>query len=126
MTLIFLVLRGDLTLSSRQDTLETIKRKVQAKTQTLLLDVKDVGFVDSAGLALLIQLCKFTMEFGMRLALCSVPEQMNQLLLLTSTDSLFEIFEDREAFYQVWTQDFPAEAAPKPFEEITTVVIDTE
>ena len=126
MNLIIFNLKGDLTLNSKPDTIEVIKRNVQAKTQTVLLDVKDIGFVDSAGLAMLIQLCKFTMEFGMRLALCSVPEQMDQLLQLTSTGSLFEIFETRAAFYEAWKEDFPAEANLKPLSDFPTVDIEAE
>jgi anti-anti-sigma factor len=126
MTVVIFVLQGDLTLNSGQDTLELIKRHIKAKTQTILLDMNQIGFVDSAGLALLIQLCKFTLGLGMRLALCSMTEQMHQLLQLTSTDSLFELFDSRESFYQSWAQDFPPDATLVPLASLPTVEIETE
>jgi anti-anti-sigma factor len=125
MTLVIFALEGDLTLNSGQETLEVIKRNIKAKTQTVLLDMGKTGFVDSAGLALMIQLCKFTMGLGIRLALCSLSEQMSQLLQLTSTESLFEIFDSRESFYESWLEDFPTDATLKPLEEVPTIAIAT-
>ncbi len=125
MTLAIFALAGDLTLNTGQDTLAIIKRNVKAKTQTVLIDMGNVGFVDSAGLALLIQLCKFTMGLGIRLCLCSLSDQMNQLLKLTSTDSLFEIFDSRESFYQCWLKEFPEDATLQPLAEVPTVVVTT-
>lgn len=119
-------LRGDLTLSMGQNSLEAIKRNVKPKTHTILLDFEQIGFVDSSGLAILIQLCKFTMSLGMRLALCSISEQMIQLLQLTSTESLFEIFATKESFYQDWLAEFPPEATLKPLDDIPVILIDTE
>ena len=125
MTLAIFALAGDLTLNTGQDTLEIIKRNIKAKTQTVLLDMGTIGCVDSAGLALLIQLCKFTMGLGIRLCLCSLSEQMHQLLQLTSTDSLFEIFDSRESFYHCWTEDFPPDATLQPLADVPTVVVTT-
>lgn len=125
MTLAIFALEGDFTLGSGQETLEMIKRNVKAKTQTILLDMDKIGFVDSSGLALLIQLCKFTMGLGIRLALCSLSEQMSQLLQLTSTESLFEIFDTRESFYHTWLEDFPEDASLPPLEEIPVTVVTT-
>lgn len=126
MTLLIFVLEGDLTLNSNQNTLEMIKRHVKAKTQTILLDMEKIGFVDSAGLALLIQLCKFSMGLGMRLALCSISEQMNQLLQLTSTGSLFEVFDSRKSFYQAWLEEFPPDSTLPPLESIPVIEIEAE
>jgi anti-anti-sigma factor len=126
MAIVIFALNGDLTLNSDQDTLEMLKRHVKAQTQTILLDMENIGFVDSAGLALLIQLCKFSMSLGMRLALCSISEQMNQLLMLTSTGSLFEVFDSQESFYQEWIQDFPAEATLPPLGSLPVIEVTTE
>jgi anti-anti-sigma factor len=124
--LVIFAIQGDLTLSSGRDSLEVIKRNVKPQTHTILLDLDKIGFVDSSGLAMLIQLCKFTMGLGMGLALCAISEQMLQLLQLTSTESLFEIFDTRESFYQTWLEEFPAEATLKPLEDIPTILIHTD
>jgi len=126
MSVLIFALKGDLTLNSGQDTLELLKCHVKAKTQVILLDMREIGFVDSAGLALLIQLCKFGMGLGIRLALCSLSEQMRQLLQLTSTDSLFEIFDSQESFYQTWAEDFPEDATLPPLNSFPVVEVQTE
>ena len=126
MNLIIFDLQGNLTLNTKQDILEIIKRNVKAETESIALDMGRVGFVDSAGLALLIQLCKFTMGLGIRLCLCSISEQMSQLLQLTSTASLFEIFDSRESFYQAWVDEFPSEATVKPLETVPTIGVITD
>jgi anti-anti-sigma factor len=126
MSVLIFALKGDLTLNSGQDTLEMLKHHVKAKTQVILLDMRNIGFVDSAGLALLIQLCKFSMGLGIRIALCSLSEQMRQLLQLTSTDSLFEIFNSPESFYQAWAEDFPEDATLPPLDSFAVVEVQTE
>jgi anti-anti-sigma factor len=124
--LVIFELHGDLTLESGRGSLAIIKSNVKAKTHTILLDLEHIGFVDSAGLAMFIQLCKFTLELGIQLVLCSISAQMAQLLQLTSTESLFEIFDSRMSFYQNWLEEFPEEATIPALEDIPTVTIHAE
>ncbi|MEM9244689.1 MAG: STAS domain-containing protein [Cyanobacteria bacterium P01_F01_bin.153] len=66
--------------------------------KTVLIDFKDVTFMDSSGLGALVLSLKSVRAANCRLVLCSVNEQVKMLLELTSMDRVFEIFESQEAF----------------------------
>jgi anti-sigma B factor antagonist len=124
--LILLELKGSLVLTHCDTSLNAIKDAIKPKTGAILLDLNHVRFVDSAGLAVLVRLHKLTQGMGTRLALCSLSDQTNQLLQLTSMDSFFEIFTNREDFYASWFNQFPAEAAVPPLHAIPVVTIATD
>jgi anti-sigma B factor antagonist len=63
------------------------------KPDVLVLDMKDIKFIDSNGLGLLVVVLKTMKAFGGKLILCSLNEQANMLFDLTSTRSLFEIYD---------------------------------
>ena len=118
-----LELQGNLVLTRCDTSLNAIKDAIKPKTGAILLDLNNVSFVDSAGLAILVRLHKLTQGMGTRLALCSLSLQMNQLLQLTSMDSFFEIFTNREGFYESWASQFPAEATVPQLDAIPVVTI---
>jgi anti-sigma B factor antagonist len=124
--LTILALHGSLTLHNGNQSLEAIKHQIKAPTNIVLIDMGQVDFVDSAGLATLIKLSKFFMECGIRLSLCCIPPQLAQILHLTSTEDLFEIFDSREKFYQSWIEEFPTDASLKPLELMSVVEIKAE
>lgn len=73
---------------------------VDGGAETVLIDFKDVTFMDSSGLGALVLSLKSVRAAGGKLFVCSVNEQVKMLLELTSMDRVFEIFESREAFDQ--------------------------
>lgn len=66
----------------------------------VLIDLKDVTFVDSSGLGALVVALKTVRAVGGKLYICSINEQVKMLFELTSMDRVFEVFEDRAAFDQ--------------------------
>lgn len=124
--LFIIELKGDLTLAKGDQTLAQIKQAIKAKTGSLLLDLTDLHFVDSAGLAILVRLQKLTDSMGIGMALCSLPMQVNQLLQLTSMSDFFEIFDNRDAFYQTWSRRFPQGSFVPPLDTISVAKIATE
>jgi anti-sigma B factor antagonist len=59
--------------------------------QSLVIDMKDVAFIDSRGLGLLISILKTIRTHGGKLVLRSLNRQVDMLLELTETKSFFEI-----------------------------------
>ncbi|QQE63337.1 hypothetical protein GFS31_00010 [Leptolyngbya sp. BL0902] len=124
--LLIIELRGSLTLTKTEQSLSQIKQSIKAQTGNLALDLGHISFVDSAGLAVLVRLQKLTDSMGIRMGLCTLPIQVNQLLQLTSMFDFFEVFESREAFYQSWASQFPPGASVPSLEAIPSVTIATE
>lgn len=64
----------------------------------VLIDFKDVTFMDSSGLGALVLALKTVRAAGGKLFICSINEQVRMLFELTSMDRVFEIFPNREEF----------------------------
>lgn len=73
---------------------------IASGAKTILIDCEKATFMDSSGLGALVMILKNVREAGGRLALCSIIDQIEMILQLTSMESLFEIFPNREAFEQ--------------------------
>ncbi len=73
---------------------------VQNGAQTILIDFKEVTFMDSSGLGALVLALKTVRAAGTKLFVCSINDQIKMLFELTSMDRVFEIFPDRAAFEQ--------------------------
>ncbi|MCU0568150.1 MAG: STAS domain-containing protein [Oculatellaceae cyanobacterium Prado106] len=71
---------------------------VNTGARVILIDLQNVTFMDSSGLAALVTAFKTVRSAGGKLCVCSVNQQVRMLFELTSMDRLFEIFADRDAF----------------------------
>ncbi|MBD1839892.1 STAS domain-containing protein [Coleofasciculus sp. FACHB-64] len=70
----------------------------------VLIDFKDVTFMDSSGLGALVLALKTVRAAGGKLFICSINEQVRMLFELTSMDRVFEIFPNREEFNNAISQ----------------------
>lgn len=73
---------------------------VEAGVKTVLIDCREVEFMDSSGLGALVMSLKTVREAGSKLSICSINDQLRILLELTSMDNIFEIFASQEEFNQ--------------------------
>jgi anti-anti-sigma factor len=67
---------------------------------TLLVDLQNVGFLDSKGLGALLSALKIASAHNGKLFLCSLQESVRLLCEITKMDQVFTIFEDHESFSQ--------------------------
>lgn len=75
-----------------------VKDIITSGTDTILIDLQDVAFVDSSGLGALVSALKIVRSAGGKLYLCSLNEQVKMLFELTSMDRVFQVFDNREQF----------------------------
>lgn len=64
----------------------------------VLVDLKNVTFMDSSGLGALVLALKTVRAAGGKLFICSINEQVKMLFELTSMDRVFEIYANRDEF----------------------------
>jgi anti-sigma B factor antagonist len=81
---------------------ETINSSIDRSTEAVLVDFKDVTFMDSSGLGALVLSLKNARNAGVKLYLCSLNDQIKMLFELTNTERFFDILNDRNAFEQVF------------------------
>lgn len=77
---------------------QEITEYVEQGAQVILIDFKEVTFMDSSGLGALVLSLKTVRAAHTRMCLCSINEQIQMLFELTSMDRVFDIYKDREAF----------------------------
>jgi anti-sigma B factor antagonist len=90
------ILDGTQALQFRQE----IAEAVQGGVEIIVVDFKNVTFMDSSGLGALVLSLKTVRSGGAKLFLCSINEQIKMLFELTNMDRVFEIFSSREELEQ--------------------------
>ncbi len=69
-----------------------------SKPKILLIDLKDISFMDSSGLGGLVAALKTVRNSGGELALCSPTDQVQMLFDLTSMGTIFKIYSSPQDF----------------------------
>ncbi|MBE9207783.1 STAS domain-containing protein [Nostoc sp. LEGE 06077] len=67
-------------------------------TDILLIDLKEVKFMDSSGLGSLVSAMQIAKTANTKLFICSVNDQVRMLFELTKIDRIFQTFIDQEDF----------------------------
>lgn len=89
---------GILDGTRTQELRDWINQGIEQGAETILVDLKEVTFMDSSGLGALVTALKTARLAGRKLCVCSVSEQVKILFELTSMDRVFQIFRDQEEF----------------------------
>ena len=79
---------------------QEIAEAVQGGSEVIIVDFKDVTFMDSSGLGALVLSLKTVRSAGAKLFICSINDQIKMLFELTNMDRVFEIFNNREELEQ--------------------------
>ncbi|MEH2358329.1 STAS domain-containing protein [Nostoc sp.] len=73
-------------------------------TNILLLDMKEVNFIDSSGLGALVSAMQMVRTANGKLFVCSISDQVRMLFELTKMDRIFQTFADQDEFKRkIWT-----------------------
>ncbi len=89
---------GRLTIGEGDVTLrEEILKVLQAGRSKILLDLKGVSYMDSAGLGELVRAKATAAARNATIKLLHVEERVRSVLLLTRLIGVFDIFEDEKA-----------------------------
>ncbi len=90
------ILDGTKAAGFRQE----ISNLMENKADIVIIDFKNVTFMDSSGLGALVLSLKTVRAAQRQLFLCSINDQIKMLFELTSMDQVFEIFANREELEQ--------------------------
>lgn len=86
------------------DLLDWIHNNLDADRYCLLINLKNVLFMDSTGLTALITAQKVVSEAGGRLALCGLNGQARMLFEMANVEQMFEIYDTASEFQQAIAQ----------------------
>ncbi|MEO6053827.1 MAG: STAS domain-containing protein [Chthoniobacterales bacterium] len=90
-------LKGEIDLHASPVLREALLAKSHAKCPKLLLDFTEVGYIDSSGLATLIEYCRESAEFKGKLGLYGLVTRVRMVFNLVRLNELFTITDDVNA-----------------------------
>ena len=92
-----IALRGELDLEHAYTFDEELKRVEELEVRCICLDLRELTFLDSCGLARLVAARRRAMKAGRRLVLVRGPAAVQRVFQLTAVDEAFEIVNGPEA-----------------------------
>ncbi|MDT8399682.1 MAG: STAS domain-containing protein [Pseudomonadales bacterium] len=92
-----LELSGEIDLHQSPELREKILASLKRKS-ALLLDLAQVSYIDSSGIASLVEGFQTARDSGLRFALLRVSKPVAQVLSLTRLDNIFPTYSSLEAF----------------------------
>ena len=84
---------------------DAIKKVVQGGATNVLVNLREVGYLDSAGLGELVSAYTGLRNAGGRLKLMSVQSSVKQLLKITNLDAVFATYEDEASALQSFAHE---------------------
>ncbi len=91
-----LELSGDIDLKNSPELREVLQKKAATKTEKLMLDFSGVKYIDSSGLATLIEYFQATRKFKGRVALFGMSDRVRSVFELVRLGEVFTILKTRE------------------------------
>ena len=85
---------GDIDVNSSPEVKKCFDGMVKAKKEKVVVNFKDVSYVDSSGLATLIEIFKNMRVYGGRMKLTNLPSKVMGLFEITKLNKLFDILDD--------------------------------
>jgi anti-sigma B factor antagonist len=88
---------GDIDLATSPELRKALLRELrEARTARVILNLKAVRYMDSSGVASLVEGLKVSRDLGARLILCGLNTTVREVLQLSKLLKIFEVYENEE------------------------------
>ena len=87
-------LEGEIDLHVSPEVAESLHTMIAKKPKTVVVDLAKVTYLDSSGLAVLIESMQKAQEYGGKFALANVQESVQHIFEIARLDQVFQIFPD--------------------------------
>ena len=92
-----LPLKGEIDLHVSPTVTAELNDVIDKKPQRLVVDLSEVSYIDSAGLAALIQAMQKVEGYGGKFMLAGLQETVRSIFEISRLDQVFQIFPDADA-----------------------------
>lgn len=89
-------LSGEININTSPDLRKVFDDIITKKAAKVALDLKDVSYIDSSGLATLIEMLRRMKKYDGKLRLCNLSDKIRSLFEITKLVKLFEMFNTEE------------------------------
>jgi anti-sigma B factor antagonist len=90
-------LKGEIDLHVSPTVTATLNEMIDKKPAQLVVDLSEVSYIDSAGLAALIQAMQKVESYGGKFMLSGLQETVRSIFEISRLDQVFQIFPDADA-----------------------------
>ena len=90
-------LKGEIDLHVSPTVTAELNGIIDRKPERLVVDLSEVSYIDSAGLAALIQAMQKVEGYGGKFMLSGLQETVRSIFEISRLDQVFQIFPDAEA-----------------------------
>src|ERR1043166_1608750 len=92
-----LPLEGEIDLHVSANVSESLRTMIEKKPKQLIVDLAQVSYIDSSGLAALIEGMQNVQQYGGTFALVSLQEPVRTIFEIARLDQVFRIYPDVNA-----------------------------
>ena len=92
-----LPLKGEIDLHVSPVVTASLAAMIDKKPERMVVDLSDVTYIDSAGLAALIQAMQKVEAYGGKFLLAGLQETVRSIFEISRLDQVFQIFPDTDA-----------------------------
>ena len=87
---------GDVDINTAPHIKKAFDKMLLAKKEKIVINFKDVNYIDSSGLATLVEMLKNMRGYGGKLKLSNLSSKIKSLFEITRLEKLFEIMVDEQ------------------------------
>jgi anti-sigma B factor antagonist len=92
-----LPLKGEIDLHVCPTVTASLNEMIEKKPERVVVDLSEVSYMDSAGLAVLIEAMQKVEAYGGKFMLAGLQETVRSIFEISRLDQVFQIFPDAEA-----------------------------
>jgi anti-sigma B factor antagonist len=96
---------GRLVFGEESASLRELVRQMLAQSPKVVMNLRDVNYIDSGGLGTLVSLYTTARNAGGAVKLARLNQRVGDLLQLTKLLTIFEVFEDEETAAKSFKKD---------------------
>ena len=89
-------IEGEIDINTSPGIKKSLDKLLQSKTPKIIVNLAKVTYVDSSGLATLVEILKNMRSYGGRLRLTNLSPKVKSLFEITKLEKLFEIMADEQ------------------------------
>lgn len=93
-------LEGEININNSPDLRKVFDEFIKRNEKKVLIDFTNVTYIDSSGLATLIEMLQRMKKIGGRMRFSNMDQKVKNIFEITKLHKLFEIFDNRESAIQ--------------------------
>ena len=91
-----IILDGDIDYFCVSELKNAVFKLINDRTPSIILDLNNVEYMDSSGIGLIVTAYKVMSQYGGRMSLMNVQDDVMKLLKLTTIDTLMNIYKNEK------------------------------